>query len=116
MNITITTAAYAYIKQMLAQEQKLAYFRLSIKKTGCSGYSYAPELVHEIIASDECVEISNDLKVFLDTTWLSYLQGTTIDYVEEIKNGLKQKRLLFKSPSETSRCGCGESFHANVEK
>ena len=36
--------------------------------------------------------------------------GLTIDFVEESKMGLKQKRLAFINQKESARCGCGESF------
>lgn len=109
LNITFTDAACEYIKKMQEKEHGVG-FRLTIKKTGCSGYSYLPTIVAEINANDLCFT-TNDLKIFVDPTWLHLLQGLHVDYIEEEKSGLKQKRLLFTNPNESSRCGCGESFH-----
>lgn len=110
LNIVMTDAACAYVKKMVEKDQGLG-FRLSIKKTGCSGYSYLPSVIEKINATDMSFETTNGVEVYVDTTWLSLLQGLHIDYIEEEKTGLKQKRLVFTNPNESSRCGCGESFH-----
>ncbi|VVC74741.1 Iron-binding protein IscA [Aquicella siphonis] len=110
LDITLTEAARDYIKKMLEQKHG-AVFRLSVKKTGCSGYSYFPSLVDHANPADRAIETPEGFKVYIDTAWLDLLQGLRIDYVEENKTGLKQKRLVFTNPNESSRCGCGESFH-----
>lgn len=109
-NITITEAACGYIQKMLEKNQG-ASFRLSIKKTGCSGFSYLPSIVETLNPTDTIIEATSGLKIAVDTTWLHLLQGIQVDYIEEEKSGLKQKRLVFTNPNESSRCGCGESFH-----
>src|SRR3989338_1070294 len=112
--ITLTEAAAAYIKTLLKKKGDNAVFRLSLKKTGCSGFSYAPDIVTSIKAQDKCVKTDKGFNVYLDTQYVDYLQGLTIDYREEANMGLKQKRLIFINPNEDGRCGCGESFH--IEK
>ncbi len=109
-NIQFTESASAYIKKMLASQPGTG-FRISIKKTGCSGYSYVPALVESIHPTDVCLPIDDDVSVYLDTAWLHLLEGVKVDYVEEVKTGLKQKRLIFTNEKEAGRCGCGESFH-----
>lgn len=113
VEITFTEAACAYIKKMLEKSHG-AGFRLSVKKTGCSGYSYLPKIVETINPADISLDIEDGLKIFVDPLWLHLLQGVQVDYVEEEKSGLKQKRLVFTNPKESGRCGCGESFH--IEK
>lgn len=108
-NIQISPAACDYIQKRLAKESKLA-FRLTVKKTGCSGYSYLPILIDEIFPNDLVIE-SHGLKVYIDIAWLDLLKELQIDYVEDNKSGIKQKKLTFSNPKEDSRCGCGESFH-----
>jgi iron-sulfur cluster assembly accessory protein len=112
--VTFTDAACRYIKKMLEKEQGIG-FRLSVKKTGCSGYSYLPVVVEKANPTDVHFETANGLNIFVDVVWLHLLQGLHIDYVEEEKSGLKQKRLIFINPNESSRCGCGESFHIEGE-
>lgn len=108
-NIQISAAACDYIQKCLAKENKQA-FRLSVKKTGCSGYSYQPLLINDLFPNDLIVE-NNGLKIYIDVAWLDLLKDLQIDYVEDNKTGIKQKKLTFTNPKEDSRCGCGESFH-----
>jgi iron-sulfur cluster assembly accessory protein len=108
--IEITAAASDYIKHMIAKQQGIG-MRLSIKKTGCSGYSYAPSIVNQINTNDVKIDFANDVIIFVDPVWQHLLTGITIDYIEEEKTGLKQKKLIFINPNEANRCGCGESFH-----
>lgn len=109
-NMTFTDAACGYIKKMLEKNHGVG-FRLSIKKTGCSGYSYLPAIIDKINSSDLAFTIADGVTIYVDTVWLELLQGLQVDYVEDEKTGLKQKRLVFTNPNESSRCGCGESFH-----
>jgi iron-sulfur cluster assembly accessory protein len=108
--ITLTDKASTYIKNTITKKNALG-LRLSVKKTGCSGYSYEPTLVMHPIETDRVLKIADDFTIFVDTKWIDVLQGLQIDYLEEDKLGLKQKRLVFTNPNESSRCGCGESFH-----
>ncbi len=111
-NISFTEAACSYIKKWLEKNQGVG-FRLSVKKTGCSGYSYLPTIVEKANPVDVQFETDNGIPIFVDAAWLHLLQGLHVDYVEEEKSGLKQKRLVFSNPNESSRCGCGESFHVS---
>lgn len=109
IDITFSNNAQTYIKKIIEQNQGLG-FRISIKKTGCSGYAYAPSIVEQINSADQLIDISG-LKIFIDSKWIALLQGVQVDYIEENKSGLKQKRLVFVNPNEANRCGCGESFN-----
>ncbi len=110
LNITLTDSASTYIKKMVEKTHG-AGFRLTIKKTGCSGYSYLPSVIENVNAADLTFKTANDVTIYVDATWLHLLQGLHVDFIEEDKSGLKQKRLVFSNPNESSRCGCGESFH-----
>jgi iron-sulfur cluster assembly protein len=112
--ITLTDAACAYIKKNLEKNQGTG-FRLSIKKTGCSGYSYVPEIIHQVNEKDLVMKTANDISIYIDVAWMHLLQGLHIDYLEEEISGLKQKRLIFSNARESGRCGCGESFHVETE-
>lgn len=109
--LNFTEAALKYIKSMMAESADQRGFRVSIKKTGCSGFSYAPTLIKQIVPGD-LHWMAGDLAVYLDPACVDYVKGLTVDYIEEKKEGgLKQKKLIFVNPNEKSRCGCGESFH-----
>lgn len=108
-SIMLSPAAKTYIQSMLLKEQAIG-FRLSIKKTGCSGYSYVPSLVkhpdeHDIVLNVEGIDM------YIDSAWLDLLNVLQIDYQEDERSGLKQKRLVISNPKESGRCGCGESFN-----
>lgn len=106
--IHFTKPAIAHIKTMMMQMPRGIGFRLTIKKTGCSGFAYKPSIVEEINTGDIHMEIEG-LQVFVDPTFQDLLMNVTVDYVDD-NVGLKQKRLVFINPYEKNRCGCGESF------
>ncbi|MDR3490463.1 MAG: iron-sulfur cluster assembly accessory protein [Gammaproteobacteria bacterium] len=108
--ISFTDAAAAHIKNMLENNPKALGFRLSIKKTGCSGFAYVPDLITEIKHDDIHFEAQHNLPVYVDPKSLEFFEELLIDYVVEEGHGLKQKRLVFVNPKEKGRCGCGESF------
>lgn len=107
--ITLTDAAAEHIKAMLHKNPKGIGFRLSIKKTGCSGYAYLPEII-EVTKEKDIHFTSQGLEVFVDPAAEAVLKDVVIDYVEDNQMGIKQKRLVFINPNEKNRCGCGESF------
>lgn len=107
--ITLTDAAVNHIKTMLHKNNKAIGFRLSIKKTGCSGYAYVPVIVESEIANDIHFE-RDGLQIFVDPACEEFVKNLIIDYVSDTNFGLKQKRLVFINPNEKNRCGCGESF------
>jgi len=109
LNIQVTARAMDYIKNKLAGDE-ISKFRLTIKKSGCSGYAYAPAIVSEVKTTDFILAL-DQLNIYVDPAWAHVMQGLEIDYVEDAKGGLKQKRLVFANPNESARCGCGESFH-----
>lgn len=110
MQITLTTAAAQYIKNQLEKSKGIG-FRLSVKKTGCSGYSYKPEIITESKAGDVALDPQFEINIFIDPLYQHLLEGLVIDCQEDKALGLKQKRLTFSNPNEHGRCGCGESFH-----
>jgi iron-sulfur cluster assembly protein len=109
-SITFTDAAVSHIKNMLAKTPGGMGFRLSVKKTGCSGFAYVPDIIKEAVASDLQYVVQQNLQVFVDVNSLQYLNDLLVDYVVDEAQGLKQKRLIFINPLEKGRCGCGESF------
>ncbi len=108
--ITLTDAAASHIQTMLTQNTSGVGFRLTIKKTGCSGYAYLPNIIEKVNDNDIHFVAQNGLHVYVDPTSEKFLKDVVIDYVVENHAGIKQKRLVFINPNEKNRCGCGESF------
>ena len=113
--ITITEKAANHIKDLMNNAPDGAKgVRLSIKSTGCSGNSYKMDYISEnddISGDDVFNEHGVTLNIPKIYSWM--LIGTTVDYiVDELGNS----RFDFVNPNETARCGCGESFHVDVNK
>ena len=106
--ISLTDSAAEHIKELFQKNSANVGFRLSIKKTGCSGYSYVPALIEKINESD-IYFLEKGIPIFIDAESISFLKDVVVDYVSD-GVGLKQRRLVFINPNEKARCGCGESF------
>lgn len=106
-SVTLTDKACAYVKQYLAETPGAKGLRFTVKKTGCSGYSYVSEVATALTDKDLPVVIDENLTVFLDADALSLINGIVVDF--EVQT-LGQKKLTYTNPNETARCGCGESF------
>jgi len=108
--ITLTDAAVDHIQQMISKDPKKIGFRLSLKKTGCSGFAYVPDLVSTPKEHDLHFTAQKGLDVYVDPDCKDFVKDLMIDYVDDNNAGIKQKRLVFINPNEKNRCGCGESF------
>ncbi len=101
----LTERAADHVKKFLASQKGAEGLRVSIKTTGCSGYSYVVETADQIDEKDQVFE-SLGIKIIVAEDSLEFLKGTELDYVrEELKEGFK-----FNNPNVAETCGCGESF------
>lgn len=101
----LTPSAIKHIKKILTRSGEKC-FRLSIKRSGCSGFTYVADYVTRSYPGDLEFPIDNDLTVFVEPISFPILKGTRIDYIQE---GLIGK-LKFINPNQIASCGCGESF------
>ncbi len=103
--INITDRAAEKIKQLLAAEKREAQgLRLKVVGGGCSGLQNkmdfdAPRAGDKVFEKDEA-------KVLVDMKSLLYLNGTELDYKEE----LMQSGFVLQNPNVKRTCGCGVSF------
>jgi iron-sulfur cluster assembly protein len=79
--------------------------RVGIKGGGCSGFSYVLDLTENQKDTDESFE-QHGIRIICDPKSLLYLNGTTIDFKDEIMG----RGFVFSNPNATSTCGCGSSF------
>ncbi|HWE95916.1 MAG: iron-sulfur cluster insertion protein [Phycisphaerales bacterium] len=111
MSISLTELAATKIKEIIKEQSLPATetkLRVAVKGGGCSGFSYMLDLTEEPKAeSDEEVE-SQGVKILVDMKSLLYLNGTEIDFRDEVMGS----GFVFKNPNATSSCGCGSSFSA----
>ncbi len=103
-NITLTDAAAAKIKSALMQNNKKA-LRISVKRGGCSGYTYAMEVDDHSTESDLVVQ-DKGVQLFIDQASIAKLDGALVDYVDTLQaSGFK-----ISNPQAQHNCGCGKSF------
>ncbi len=80
-------------------------FRLGLKKGGCCQFSYALEFDQQIRPSDRVFKFDT-VQVVVDSEYLNYFDGLTLDYSEDLMGG----GFRFKNPMATTTCSCGNSF------
>jgi len=110
MAVTITETAAREIKNIIEQQELDAEnirLRVGVKGGGCSGFSYNLDLTEQERETDEIFE-ENGIKVVCDPKSYLYLNGTTIDFKDEVMG----RGFVFNNPNATSTCGCGSSFSA----
>jgi iron-sulfur cluster assembly protein len=105
MSISLTSAAADRVRSFLDRRGHGVGLRLSVKKTGCSGFAYVVNYADEIGADDVVFE-DQGVKVIVDRASLGYIDGTEVDFV---KQGLNEA-FRFRNPNVKGECGCGESF------
>ncbi|HEY6199771.1 MAG TPA: iron-sulfur cluster assembly accessory protein [Candidatus Binatia bacterium] len=106
VGVSITENAAAKIKQLLAadeQKQKEG-LRLKVVGGGCSGLQYKMDL--DAARPGDKVFEKDGAKILVDMKSLLYLNGTELDYKEE----LMQSGFVFQNPNVKRACGCGTSF------
>lgn len=111
--IELTDTAYKHLQFLIKKRGKKSQFRLSVKKTGCSGYMYRPEIVEMPQEGDISLKTTLGLIILIDSQCVPLIKGTLVDY---IKKDFGQYQLHFNNPNAISSCGCGESFYLRKDK
>lgn len=104
--ITITESAQHKILDVLAEENDPSLrLRMFVQGGGCAGFSYGFTLDNEQ-AEDDFEIPAGKTNVLVDAMSMQYVQGATIDYVEDIMGA----QFKIVNPQASSTCGCGSSF------
>lgn len=104
-HLSITNAAAQQIQCALEERGQGLGLRVTIKPSGCSGYSYVLNFADEIHSDDAHFE-AHGARVFVAPDALEMLDGSEVDYVAEGLN----RFFRFNNPNVKDECGCGESF------
>lgn len=105
--ITITEAGFLHLKKQIEKYGKGIGLKLSIKKSGCTGYRYDIEIIDHFNEETELkFPIKENFIIAVPKKFFPMLQGTQIDYQ---KKGIISE-FVFNNPNQTATCGCGESF------
>lgn len=104
--ISVTENAAKRIGKIIAADGREGLMlRLSVSGGGCSGFQYGFAL-DDSPADDDRVFEQDGVKVLVDYTSLTMLDGSILDYVEDLVGSSFQVR----NPNATASCGCGSSF------
>jgi len=79
--------------------------RVIVDGGGCSGFQYRFDL-DGTAAEDDKVFADHGIRVVIDEASLALLDGSVIDYVED----LMAAAFTIRNPNATATCGCGTSF------
>ena len=106
--VSLTSAAADAVRDLLAKRELDGYaLRVYVQGGGCSGFQYGMALEANIRDQDKVFE-SHGVKVVIDEVSINYMNGASIDYVEDIMgSGFK-----IDNPNAMASCGCGSSFQA----
>jgi len=111
MVILLSEKAASEIKKIIADQgltETETRLRVGVKGGGCSGFSYMLDLTEEAKGENDKELESNGVKILIDEKSNLYLDGTEIDFKDEVMG----RGFVFKNPNATSSCGCGSSFSA----
>lgn len=104
--ISMTPAAATKVRAMSEQHNMTTHgIRVMVVGGGCSGLTYDMDFETEPREGDQVFD-SDGVQIYIDPMSFSYLQGTSIDYVETFSfSGFH-----FENPNAKKSCGCGSSF------
>lgn len=103
--VSVSARAAKHFAAQLAKHPGAVAVRLAVRAAGCSGFGYRVDPADVIRDDDQSFE-SHGVCIVVDAASLPYVQGTTLDVVDE---GLA-RRVRFDNPNVRQSCGCGESF------
>jgi iron-sulfur cluster assembly protein len=103
--IQIRPAALRELNRLRAKQQPQALFRLSVQPGGCSDWLYHLSFDDAIHSEDQVWEC-HGIQVVIAQQALSYVNGLTLDYSEDLMGG----GFRFHNPNAVEHCGCGNSF------
>ena len=135
MPVVVTESAAREINRIIHEnelDQEKVRLRVGVKGGGCSGFNYLLDLTETQKETDELWEYTFELpdkgasasaeggvavaaaprsftiRVICDPKSYLYLNGTTVDFKDELMG----RGFVFNNPNATSSCGCGSSFSA----
>ena len=85
-------------------------FRIAVLGGGCSGFQYNFSIDQDTTDEDHIMVKTaadgSEVKVAVDGMSLGFLEGSQLDYVQELIGSYFQ----VSNPNATASCGCGTSF------
>ncbi len=111
MSIELTKSAIKELKRFQEDQEmpETEVVRVGISGGGCSGFSYNMSFQSEEEIDKEVDNIKefDGIRVVVDRKSMLYLDGTTIDWIED----LTHRGFNFDNPNAVKSCGCNKSFN-----
>ncbi len=104
-SVSLSPSAAARVNKVLSQEPAGSALRVAVDGGGCSGFQYSFTVASEP-SSDDLVIERDGAMVLIDPVSLEYLQGSEIDFVDDLIG----QSFKISNPNATASCGCGTSF------
>ena len=102
----LETGAVAKLRDLVAEEgNPNLMLRVFVQGGGCSGMSYGFTF-DEMQNEDDFDFAYEDVRVVVDSMSMQYLQGSSIDYKEDLMGA----SFVINNPQAQTTCGCGSSF------
>ena len=101
----VSQSALNRIENVCKEKKSDNYFRISVDGGGCQGFSYKFTFDNKVNKDDKILDFNN-VKVLIDETSLGFVQGSKLDFVEDMIGSY----FKISNPNATSTCGCGTSF------
>ncbi|MFI5385706.1 MAG: iron-sulfur cluster insertion protein ErpA [Fimbriimonadales bacterium] len=110
--ITLSDRAASELKGLIAENNKQsAALRVWVAGGGCSGLQYGMALDDAEPEQGDVVLSDKGVKIFVDEMSLKYMNGATVDYVDDTLGG----GFKIENPNAVKSCGCGSSFSTDEE-
>jgi len=102
----LETSAVEKLRDLVAEEgNPNLMLRVFVQGGGCSGFQYGFTF-DEVKNEDDFDFAYEDVKVVVDSMSMQYLQGSSIDYKEDLMGA----SFVINNPQAQTTCGCGSSF------
>ena len=107
--ITVTDSAFQHLEELVREKGEPGKgLRIYVESGGCAGMQYGMTL-DEPQAGDEVFQ-KEAIKVFVDAESLKFLEGSTLDYSDDLAGA----GFRIHNPNAVRSCGCGTSFEASA--
>jgi iron-sulfur cluster assembly protein len=105
--IQLTDRAVHELQELMSSQGKHgSALRVWVAGQGCAGLNYGMALDDAPPEAEDNVLMQDGVKVYIDGLSLSYMQGSVVDYVDDMMGG----GFRIENPLAQSTCGCGSSF------
>ena len=114
MAIMISSAAAGQLNGLLAEPGKAgSTLRVWVAGLGCSGYRYGMGIDEKEPEEGDQIFESNGIRVVVDPQSLSYMDGATVNWIDEPENS--GFAIENPNPAPQKECNCGGGCGVSAE-